>query len=65
MEIEVEELDGVYETDLASYANASRKFAKRLSMVVTIRDGVAIIKYEANGKTFDVLSEAVDAYNEV
>ena len=65
MEIEVEELDGVYETDLASYANASRKVSKRLVMVVTIRDGVAVIKYEANGETFDVLSEAVDAYNEV
>ena len=65
MEIEVEELDGVYETDLASYANASRKVSKRLVMVVTIRDGVAVIKYEANGNTFDVLSEAVDAYNEV
>ena len=65
MEIEVEELDGVYETNLASYANASRKVAKRPVMVVTIRDGVAVVKYEANEKTFDVLSEAVDAYNEV
>ncbi len=65
MEIEVEQLNGVYETDLASYANASRKVRKRIVMVVTIQDGVAVIKYEANGKTFDALSEAVDAYNEV
>ncbi len=64
MEIEVEELDGVYEINLASYASAIIKL-KLLVMVVTIRDGVAVIKYEANGKTFDVLSEAVDAYNEV
>jgi len=64
MEIEVEELDGVYEVNLAAYASAIIKL-KLLVMVVTIRDGVAVIKYEANGKTFDVLSEAVDAYNEV
>jgi hypothetical protein len=63
MEIEVEELDGVYETTIASAFN--RRVSKHLVMVVTIRDGVAVIKYKANGKTFDVLSEAVDAYNEV
>lgn len=57
------ETDGVYEITIASAFN--RRVSKHLVMVVTIRDGVAVIKYEANGKTFDVLSEAVDAYNEV
>ena len=63
MEIKVEQLNGVYETTivLAFY----RCVSKHIVMVVTIRDGVAVIKYEANGKTFDVLSDAVDAHNEV
>jgi helix-turn-helix protein len=40
MEIEVEELDGVYETTIASAFN--RRVSKHLVMVVTIRDGVAV-----------------------
>ena len=37
MEIEVEELDGVYEINLASYASASLRKTKRLTMVITIK----------------------------
>lgn len=65
MEIEVEELDGVYEVNLASYASASLRKTKRLTMVITISSGVVTVKYEVRDKTFNTLAKAVDAYNEV
>lgn len=65
MKIEAEELDGVYEINLASYASASLRKTKRLTMVITITNGVVTVKYEVRDKTFNALVKAVDAYNEI
>ena len=63
MEIKIEELNGEYKTSIASAFN--KRVNKYLDMIVTIANGVATVQYKVNGKPFDTLPEAVDAYNEV
>ena len=63
MEIEISQLNGEYKTTIATMFN--KRVSKHLDMVVTIKDGVAVVTYLVNMEKFDTLPEAVQAYNEV